>query len=210
MLTLEQIERLAALNARATSGPWEWWTSNSWRRLTAQGGRDGGVICPVVHPVDHHPDLAISEPDMALIAEARNALPDLLALARDAYRFRAWVNAIEADARQALKGDDNERKGLCERIIIGNGNECANAEDENLHCYCSWREEKLKAERDKLTESVKKFAATAATYQTERNELALLLADAVRLCGWTDQEWVKPAREALAKFGGDANPENEP
>ena len=62
-----------------TPGPWEWWTSNSWRRLRSNpaNGRDAGVIVPFVAP-DGHPDLEVSAADMSLIAAA----PDLLALAK--------------------------------------------------------------------------------------------------------------------------------
>ena len=60
-----------------TPGPWEWWTSNSWRRLVHQ---IGGTQIPVLTPYvcrDGHPDLQCSAGNMALIASA----PDLLALA---------------------------------------------------------------------------------------------------------------------------------
>lgn len=63
--------------SRTTPGPWEWWTSNSWRRLVHQ---DGGTQLPVVMPMiarDGHPDLVVNQANMALIAAA----PDLLALA---------------------------------------------------------------------------------------------------------------------------------
>lgn len=75
--------RLAEIKARAdaaTPGPWEWWTSNSWRRLSATDTRkDGDVLCPVVNPYDKHPDLSVTEPDMEFIAHARGDVPDLLA-----------------------------------------------------------------------------------------------------------------------------------
>lgn len=63
----------------STPGPWEWWTSNSWRRLRSNpsNGRDVGVCVPFVAG-DGHPDLEVSSADMALIAAA----PDLLALAK--------------------------------------------------------------------------------------------------------------------------------
>ena len=63
----------------STPGPWEWWTSNSWRRLRSNpaNGRDAGVVTPFVAR-DGHPDLEVSAADMALIVTA----PDLLALAK--------------------------------------------------------------------------------------------------------------------------------
>jgi hypothetical protein len=65
--------------SKHTPGPWEWWTSNSWRRLRSNpaDGRDVGVVVPFVAR-DGHPDLEVSAADMSLIASA----PDLLALAK--------------------------------------------------------------------------------------------------------------------------------
>lgn len=62
---------------------WQWWTSNSWRRLTSHDSigryeREGDVLCPCV-ATDVHPDLIVSEANMALIAAA----PDLLAALED-------------------------------------------------------------------------------------------------------------------------------
>ncbi len=54
-----------------TPGPWEWWTSCSWKRLTHN--REGDVLCPHVAS-DGHPILDVSEHDMALIAQAPNLL----------------------------------------------------------------------------------------------------------------------------------------
>lgn len=54
-----------------TPGPWKWWTSCSWRRLSSavRGfDRDGGVICPTVSRSDRHPDLIVSDDDMEWIA----------------------------------------------------------------------------------------------------------------------------------------------
>jgi len=61
-----------------TPGPWQWWTSNSWRRLTAHNlpgrgyGQEGDVLCPIVAR-DGHPDLVVKMADATLIAAA----PDL-------------------------------------------------------------------------------------------------------------------------------------
>lgn len=58
-----------------TPGPWKWWTSNSFLRLSSESdGKDGGVICPIVSRSDGHPDLIVKREDMALIAAA----PELL------------------------------------------------------------------------------------------------------------------------------------
>lgn len=58
-----------------TPGPWKWWTSNSFLRLSSEAdGKDGGVICPTVSRSDGHPHLIVKREDMALIAAA----PDIL------------------------------------------------------------------------------------------------------------------------------------
>lgn len=57
-----------------TPGPWEWWTSNSFLRLSSKAtGKDGGVIDSTVMR-DGHPTLIVKKEDMALIAAA----PELL------------------------------------------------------------------------------------------------------------------------------------
>ncbi|HAU5442644.1 hypothetical protein CDU00_20805 [Cronobacter sakazakii] len=57
-----------------TPGPWEWWTSNSFLRLSSQAtGKDGGVIDSYAMS-DGHTSLSVSMADMALIAAA----PELL------------------------------------------------------------------------------------------------------------------------------------
>ncbi|EQA5722295.1 hypothetical protein ACX4ER_003920 [Cronobacter dublinensis] len=57
-----------------TPGPWEWWTSNSFLRLSSQAtGKDGGVIDSYAMS-DGNTSLSVSNADMALIAAA----PDLL------------------------------------------------------------------------------------------------------------------------------------
>ena len=59
-----------------TPGPWEWWTSNSFRRLSsAVTRRDGDVLCAVVQRSDGHPDVLLRNggwdgPDGRLIAAA--------------------------------------------------------------------------------------------------------------------------------------------
>ncbi len=56
-----------------TPGPWKWWTSNSWRRLSSDHHdhpQDGGVLCPCVSPSDGYPDCIVKDADMALIAAA--------------------------------------------------------------------------------------------------------------------------------------------
>ena len=59
---------------KGTPGPWEWWTSNSFLRLSSRAtGKDGGVIDSYAMS-DGHTSLSVIKADMALIAAA----PDLL------------------------------------------------------------------------------------------------------------------------------------
>jgi len=66
--------------SKHTPGPWMWWTSCSFRRLSSQvTGRDGDVLHAVVQRSDGHPDVVLPNggwngPDGRLIAAA----PDLL------------------------------------------------------------------------------------------------------------------------------------
>src|SRR5678816_275963 len=89
MLPLEPIiERLK----RASPGPWEWWTSNSFRRLSGPDGHDGGIACAVIAH-DGVPDISIREGDMDLIAHARM---DLLNLVREVKDLRAELRKRRA------------------------------------------------------------------------------------------------------------------
>ena len=64
VFNLAELERLARA---ATPGPWEWWTSNSFRRLSAR--RDGDVLC-AVSCRDGVPDIKGSEANKDFIAGA--------------------------------------------------------------------------------------------------------------------------------------------
>lgn len=59
-----------------TPGPWEWWTSNSYRRLSGPDGKDGGVLHATVLR-DGQPDVVCRDADRALIAAAPNLLATL-------------------------------------------------------------------------------------------------------------------------------------
>ena len=69
-------KELRKLLDAATPGPWELWTSCSWRRFC--GPRGSMVIEPVIQRSDNHPDLVVSAEDAALIIAMRNNLPELL------------------------------------------------------------------------------------------------------------------------------------
>ncbi len=64
---------------RGTPGPWEWWTSNSFLRLSSKAtGKDGGVI-DSFKMSDGQTSLAVKVDDMHLIAAA----PELLEALQD-------------------------------------------------------------------------------------------------------------------------------
>jgi hypothetical protein len=86
-----------------TAGPWKWWTSNSWRRLKRDDPRSTrGVAEPYVCK-DGHPDLSISQEDMALIALA----PELAAAVRaQAARIAELEAALRPFAIWGERWDD--------------------------------------------------------------------------------------------------------
>lgn len=68
-------EELRGLIAMATKGPWRWWTSCSFLRLSSDAtGKDGDVAYATAYR-DGHPGIECKEEDRALIAMA----PDLAA-----------------------------------------------------------------------------------------------------------------------------------
>lgn len=62
---------------KASAGPWEWWTSNSFRRLSGPDGKDGGIAYATVAR-DGQPDISIREDDMEFIAHARTDVENLV------------------------------------------------------------------------------------------------------------------------------------
>lgn len=128
MITDEQLAEWERLATAATPGPWRWWTSNSFRRLSSDADmKDGGVLCAVVQHSDGHPDVFCSEADRAFIAAARTAVPALieeLRRLREAQTLytepawltqaRAWVASFRAAVQAqelpwvAPKGDEDD------------------------------------------------------------------------------------------------------
>lgn len=97
-LSDEQIEAIKTRAEAATPGPWKWWTSNSWNRLKRDDGDvTQNVAEPFVSRSDSHPDISISEEDMAFISHARTDIPALL-------------SALEAEKKRA---DEAEQKRKC-------------------------------------------------------------------------------------------------
>lgn len=81
MTTAEQRAAWTKLAEAATKGPWEVWTSNSFRRITGPSRVDGGVLSGTVQRSDGQPDLCGEkrDDDLAFIVAAREAVPALLA-----------------------------------------------------------------------------------------------------------------------------------
>ena len=72
--------------SKHTPGPWSWWTSCSFRRLSARN--DGDVLHAVIQRSDGHPDIRFPNggpegPDARLIAAAPDLLEALRELADD-------------------------------------------------------------------------------------------------------------------------------
>ena len=101
------IDHATAVTSPATPGPWLWWTSCSYRRLSSvPSGADGDVLHGVVHRHDNHPDVHCSEADRSFIAESRMLVPGLIDLA---LRESGRADAAEQKLAQA--------KTLIERLI---------------------------------------------------------------------------------------------
>lgn len=84
-----------ALMERATPGEWEWWTSNSTRRLSVRHGRDGGVLHAYLAS-DGLADISVSDENAALIAAAVNFLrAHSDSLRRDAANARRYFRLRE-------------------------------------------------------------------------------------------------------------------
>lgn len=94
-----------------TLGPWEWWTSCSWKRLTSKDERgrwmrEGNVLCPSIAS-DGHPVLNVSAEDMALIAAAPELLEALRSCAAILPRYRLMGKTL---------GDDEEHSAVMETV----------------------------------------------------------------------------------------------
>ena len=89
-----------------TKGPWKWWTSNSFLRLSSEATRkDGGVIDSYVMS-DGHSTLSVKREDMSLIAAA----PELL---EACLRMR---NQLHAAGYEAEKDSLNPTKCLLAQV----------------------------------------------------------------------------------------------
>lgn len=122
-MTPEQRRELRELAEKATPGPWEIWTSNSFRRITgapinSRVARDGGVLSAIVCR-DGHPDLdgQNRDADLAFIAASRTAVPELLD-ENDALRAELAEMRSAGDETQAMRDRDETRAKLAELTSI--------------------------------------------------------------------------------------------
>ncbi len=91
---------LRELAEKATPGIWKWWTSNSWRRLKRD---DRGITTPVIEPFvarDGHPDVSVSDDDMAYIEAARPST--ILSLLDEHDALRARVAELDAECQASM------------------------------------------------------------------------------------------------------------
>jgi hypothetical protein len=83
-------------NAKHTPGPWELWTSCSWRRFCTADG------APVAVPTivrDGHPDLQVSAEDARLIIAAPELLQAVVAARAEIWRLLDVKGIPPKDAR---------------------------------------------------------------------------------------------------------------
>ena len=70
-MTGEQRSKLVSALMALPAGPWEVWTSCSFRRVSRQGGGDGDVLHGTVQR-DGHPDLSMTERQLQALCDLRN------------------------------------------------------------------------------------------------------------------------------------------
>jgi hypothetical protein len=97
-----QIDKMKALALAATPGPWQWWSSNSVKRVTGADGRDGVVLH--AYSFRDGADIACSPSDQAFIAAANPAA--VLELIAEVERLR-----VEAERYRWLR--DKSEPGIC-------------------------------------------------------------------------------------------------
>lgn len=97
-IDLDELERLAKV---ATPGPWRWWTSCSFRRLSSdETGSDGDVLHAVVHR-DGVSDIQGSDADREFIAAANPET--VLALVK---RVRELEKAYQEECMRTSQAED--------------------------------------------------------------------------------------------------------
>ncbi len=114
------VERLRALDAALPAGPWELWTSCSFRRITGPDGKDGGVLSAYLQRSDNHPDLSMPEHQLQALVDLRNAAPeaasDLARLQVENALLRGQVRLAVDGAQPLWSGEVAELKAEVERL----------------------------------------------------------------------------------------------
>jgi hypothetical protein len=87
---------------------WTWWTSNSYRRLTFDGLRDGGALHAFKNPADGWPDISMSDGVQEFIELASPA--NVLAIADHIADLIADRDSWRDQASQRVKDWDDMRQ----------------------------------------------------------------------------------------------------
>lgn len=107
--TPAELAEMRRVYARSTPGRWNWWTSNSMRRLSTDAdGKDGGVMY-AYNASDGVPDIAVSKTDMAFVEMAHDRWPHLLDAVETLTAQNACLQA-EVLEQARLNGMGGERE----------------------------------------------------------------------------------------------------
>lgn len=101
---------------RFTPGEWEWWTSCSWKRLKSQSPYGTHSVAEPYVCSDGHPDLSISEEDMALVCQAPNM-----------YSFIKSMPCPQCDGSGVVEVESTGTEAGCCGSPHPNGECCGNA-----------------------------------------------------------------------------------
>lgn len=94
-VTPDELAGLRRDEAALPAGPWELWTSCSFRRITGPDGKDGGVLSAYNQRSDNHPDLSMPEDKLFALVRLRNALPALLDAAEREKRLEDALSEVK-------------------------------------------------------------------------------------------------------------------
>lgn len=135
---------------QATPGPWLWWTSNSFRRLSSPNG-DGDVLYGYRNPRDGVVDIVGSDADKNLIANMRDREPVLAIMLRDLLQALAPYlerNQLSADGfieilemNRRLRASLHEACNLAETVLLRADRKILPSTNATL---AAWRQEAAK------------------------------------------------------------------
>jgi hypothetical protein len=95
-LSDQTAEKLRKALEALPAGPWEVWTSCSYRRVTSLARReiledrhlgDGGVLRGTIQRSDNHPDLNLNETELQALCDLRNLIAELVSNKDDPRRI---------------------------------------------------------------------------------------------------------------------------